>query len=49
MPKNTEGARRSDAPAAPAAPGMMTIAEAKKALAATFGVSPDAVEITIRV
>ncbi len=26
----------------------LTIAEAKKALAATFGVSPDAVEITIR-
>jgi hypothetical protein len=28
--------------------GMLTIAEAKKALAATFGVKPDAVEITIR-
>jgi len=27
---------------------MMTIAEAKKALAATFGVKPNAVEITIR-
>jgi hypothetical protein len=26
----------------------MTIADAKKALAATFGVSPDDVEITIR-
>jgi hypothetical protein len=29
-------------------PSMLTIAEAKKALAATFGVKPDAVEITIR-
>ncbi len=27
---------------------MLTIAEAKKGLAATFGVKPDAVEITIR-
>jgi len=34
---------KSGAPGAP-----MTIAEAKKALAATFGVSPDDVEITIR-
>lgn len=32
-----------------AAPGgMLTIAEAKRALAATFGVKPDAIEITIR-
>lgn len=29
-------------------PGRMTIAEAKKALAATFGVQPDDIEITIR-
>ena len=29
-------------------PTMLTIAEAKKALAATFGVKPEAVEITIR-
>ena len=37
-------------PAPPSAKtqGGMTIAEAKKGLAATFGVSPDAVEITIR-
>lgn len=28
--------------------GALTIAEAKKALAATFGVKPDAIEITIR-
>lgn len=32
----------------PAKASSMTIAEAKKALAATFGVSPEAVEITIR-
>lgn len=30
------------------APGMMTIADAKKALAASFGVSPEDIEITIR-
>lgn len=38
-------------PLSPSAPGSapgLTIAEAKKALAATFGVSPEAVEITIR-
>lgn len=37
-------------PTAPAAwpPAALTIPEAKKALAATFGVKPDAVEITIR-
>ena len=34
--------------AAGAPVAMLTIAEAKKALAATFGVKPDAVEITIR-
>lgn len=38
----------SSLPTTLATPGMMTIAEAKKALALTFGVSPDAVEITIR-
>jgi hypothetical protein len=51
MPKKQEEGGRDDArpaAAAPAAPGVMTIAEAKKALALTFGVSPDAVEITIR-
>lgn len=32
----------------PAHPTMLTIEEAKKALAATFGVKPEAVEITIR-
>jgi hypothetical protein len=30
------------------APGMMTIADAKKALAASFGVSPEDIDITIR-
>ena len=35
--------RSSDAP-----PAMLTIPEAKKALAATFGVKPEAIEITIR-
>jgi hypothetical protein len=29
-------------------PGKLTIAEAKEGLAATFGVSPDAIEINIR-
>jgi hypothetical protein len=32
----------------PPVPAMLTIPEAKKALAATFGVEPEAVEITIR-
>lgn len=36
--------RGNDAPRA----GMLTISEAKKALAATFGVKPEEVEITIR-
>ncbi len=45
---------RSEAPtptaphASLSSPAMLTIAEAKKALAATFGIEPDAVEITIR-
>jgi hypothetical protein len=34
--------------AEPASPHALTIAEAKKALALTFGVKPEAVEITIR-
>lgn len=48
--KRKEEAGSVDAPptATPVAPDMMTITEAKKALALTFGVSPDAVEITIR-
>lgn len=48
IPQDVEAPPRSEqsAPGAPAA--MLTIAEAKKALARTFGVSPEAVEITIR-
>lgn len=49
-------ASRASAPAPPSAsekatgntPGPLTMAEAKKGLALTFGVSPEAVEITIR-
>mgnify|MGYP000359009396 CR=1 FL=1 len=47
MHANEPRAKAVGAPSAPTYTGM-TIAEAKKALAATFGVSPDAVEITIR-
>jgi hypothetical protein len=36
------------APSPDASSGVLTIAEAKKQLAATFGVKPEAVEITIR-
>ena len=43
MPIPTPSAKSGAPGSAP-----MTIAEAKKALAATFGVSPDDVEITIR-
>jgi hypothetical protein len=45
--KEAQPARQGQA-AAPWPPATLTIAEAKKALAATFGVKPDAVEITIR-
>jgi hypothetical protein len=38
----------STPPATSSSTSTLTIAEAKKALAATFGVDPDAVEITIR-
>jgi len=53
MPNATEAAaKREPAARKPVAaawpPATLTIAEAKKALAATFGVKPDAVEITIR-
>jgi hypothetical protein len=44
--KKEEG--RGATPTTPAAPTMLTIAKAKKALAATYGVKPEAVEITIR-
>jgi hypothetical protein len=39
---------RPQSQTAPWPPARLTILEAKKALAATFGVKPDAVEITIR-
>ena len=50
MPPGAEPPGAAEAPAAAAAKPttMLTIAEAKKALAATFGVAPEAVEITIR-
>lgn len=47
MPE-VQSAKRAKAEATPSADGALTIAEAKKRLAATFGVSPEAVEITIR-
>ena len=46
IPTGSERVSRSE-PRAPL-PAMLTIPEAKKALAATFGVKPEAVEITIR-
>lgn len=51
MPEATAGSPETPVPPAGAgahAVGMLTIAEARKALAATFGVKPEAVEITIR-
>jgi len=47
-PSKREPAPPREAVAAAWPPAMLTIPEAKKALAATFGVNPDAVEITIR-
>ena len=48
MPQDAEAPTRPEHPA-PAGPlGLLTIAEAKRALAVTFGVKPEAVEITIR-
>jgi len=47
-PIKREPAPPREAVAAAGPPATLTIAEAKKALAATFGVKPDAVEITIR-
>jgi hypothetical protein len=43
-----EPRRKRDLLATPWPPATLTILEAKTALAATFGVNPDAVEITIR-
>lgn len=51
MPETIEDAPETHVPPAAAgehAAGMLTIAEAKKALAVAFGVKPEAVEITIR-
>jgi hypothetical protein len=47
-PTKREPAPPREAVATAGPPATLTIAEAKKALAATFGVKPDAVEITIR-
>ncbi|MEH2319725.1 hypothetical protein [Nostoc sp.] len=48
IPQDGEAPPRSEQSAAGVPATMLTIAEAKKALARTFGVSPEAVEITIR-
>jgi hypothetical protein len=49
MPREPESARHGEQQSgASDSPAMLTIAEAKKRLAETFGVKPDAVEITIR-
>jgi hypothetical protein len=44
----TSGSAPPQPESSPAVPATLTIAEARKALAATFGVKPEAVEITIR-
>jgi hypothetical protein len=48
MPKVEAVTQRAPPSSALAATPVLTIAEAKKALAAAFGVAPEAVEITIR-
>lgn len=48
VPKDEADTPTPFSPSAPGSAPGLTIAEAKKALAATFGVSPEAVEITIR-
>ena len=48
MPQGVTAPASAGTSAAGAAAVMLTIAEAKKALAITSGVKPDAVEITIR-
>jgi hypothetical protein len=47
MPELTEPAPEAKAPAATTG-APLTMAEAKRGLALTFGVSPEAIEITIR-
>lgn len=46
--RGAEARSKRESQPAPWPPTTLTIPEAKKALAATFGVKPDAVEITIR-
>lgn len=48
MPGAVEAQIKRETQATPWPPATLTIPEAKRALAATFGVKPDAVEITIR-
>jgi hypothetical protein len=48
MPKAQQPLAPRKAARIPRQPATLTIAEAKKALAATFGVKPEAVEISIR-
>ena len=48
MPNAKQLRQTHEAKTAPWPPATLTIAEAKKALAATFGVKPEAVEISIR-
>lgn len=48
MPETEAVAPISPRSSSPATTAGLTIAEAKKALAATFGVAPEAIEITIR-
>jgi hypothetical protein len=48
VPSSNEAAALPEPRPAGSHPGMLTISEAKKALALTFGVKPEAVEITIR-
>jgi hypothetical protein len=48
MSEQTGQAKGGEASAGPVSTRMLTIAEAKKALAETYGVKPEAIEITIR-
>ena len=48
VPRAKEEKVSVSAPAAAVTPAGLTIAEAKKALATTYGVKPEAIEITIR-
>jgi hypothetical protein len=48
MPSSSEAPTHSESRLSGSSPATLTIAEAKKALAAAFGVKPESVEITIR-